>query len=189
MALLTLAQAKAFTNISGTASDVELQLYVDSVADVVEAALGGPVEQRSITETVDVVDGGRALALSKRFATAVTTITANGVAVATSDAYISAGNVVRRKLGYAFSPSLDPVVVVYTAGIAAIGSAPAALTLAAAIIAGHLWDTQRGDVGGSGPGDDYGTVNTNVPRLGFAVPNRALELMAPWAADTALVLA
>lgn len=188
MALLTLAQAKAFTNIGGTVSDAELQLYVDSVADVVEAALGGPVEQRSFTETVDVVDGGRALALGKRFATAVTTITANGTAVSTSDVVVAAGSVLRRRAGLAFAPISDPVIVVYTAGLAAPGSAPSALTLAAAVIVGHLWETQRGQVG-AGPGDDYGTPNTVVPGLGFAVPNRALELMHPWAPETGLVLA
>lgn len=189
MALLTLAQAKAFANIGGTASDVELQLYVDSAVDVVEGHLGGPVEQRTITETVDVVDGGRALALTKRFATAVTTITANGVTVSTSDSYIAPGNVLRRKVGYAFSPSADPIVVTYTAGIAAPGAAPAALTLAAAVIVGHLWEMQRGSVGSGGPGDDYGTINTVVPGLGYAVPNRALELMAPWSPQSALVVA
>lgn len=187
MALLTLAQAKAHTNISGSASDAELQMYVDAVTDVVEAALGGPVEQRTITETVDVVDGGRALALGKRFATAVTAITANGATVSTSDVVVAGGSVLRRRAGLAFSPSSDPVVVVYTAGLAAPGSAPAALTLAAAVIVGHLWEAQRGQLA-AGPGDDYAGGNA-TPGLGYAVPNRALELMSPWAPETGLVLA
>lgn len=191
MALLTLAQAKAFTNISGSTSDAELQLYVDSVVDVVEGVLGGPVEQRTITEGADVVDGGRALALRKRFATAVTSITSGGTggtALPVADVYVHRGNVLRRRSGLAFSPTLEPVIVVYTAGIAAVGSVPSALTLAAAVIAGHLWETQRGDLGAAGPGDEYAGGNA-APGLGYAVPNRALELLAPWAPETGLVLA
>jgi hypothetical protein len=190
MALLDLATLKAFLNIGTATHDAELALYVSAATDVVESALGGPVEQRTVVETCNgPVDGGRALPLRTRFPVLVTSVTANGVAVSTTDVYVAPGNVLRRKLGWCFAPSGDPIVVTYTSGIAVPASAPAALTLAAAIIAGHLWGTQRGSAGPSGPGDQYGTVNTVVPGLGFAVPNRALELMAPWAPQTGLVLA
>ena len=189
MALLDLATLKAFLNESGTGYDAELQLYVDAVPDVVEALIGGPVEQRTITETVQVSDGGRALMLGKRFAVSVTSITANGVAVSTTDVRVADGNVLRRALGYRFWPCYGPVVAVYVAGVAVPGSAPKAATLAAAVIAGHMWATQRGNLGGSGPGDEFGTINTVVPGLGYAVPNRALELLGPWLPETGLVLA
>lgn len=186
MALLTLAQLKAATNIGGTASDAELQMYVDAVPPVVEALLGGPVEQRTVTETVEVSDGGRALLLGQRFAVSVTSITANGTTVSTSDAVIAAGNVIRRKGGFSFAYTADPVVAVYEAGIAAVGSAPAAATLASAFIAAHMWRTQRGGPGAGPTSDEFVTP---LPGLGYAVPNRALELLGPWLPETGLVLA
>lgn len=180
MTLLTLAQAKTFGNISGTAEDAELPLYIDSVTDMVESILGGPVEQRTVTDTVDVVDGGRALALRTRFAVSVTSVTANGVAQPVADVYVAPGNVLRRKLGLYFVPCLPPMQATVVAGVAVPGSVPAALTLAAAMIVGHLYETQRGQLL-AGPGDDYQTPTPGG--MGFAVPNRALELLAPWMPD------
>lgn len=55
---------------------------------------------------------------------------------------------------------------------------PASLRLAVLIIAAHLWELQRTPgartqlYGGSG-------VSTPLPR-GYAIPNRAVELMAPY---------
>lgn len=185
MALLTVAQLKAATNITGPASDAELDLYVQAMPDVVEGILGGPVEQRTITETVCVADGGRALLLGKRFAVSVNTITANGVTVPTSDVVVGTGNVLRRKMGLAFYPTTAPVVASYVAGLAAVGSAPAAATLAAALIAGHLWQLQRGGIVGPGAtAEDYAAAG-----MGYGVPNRALELLGPWLPETGLVLA
>ena len=184
MSVLTLAQLKATTNIGSPAQDAELQLYVNAVPDVLEGLLGGPVEQRTVTETVEVTDGGRALLLGQRFAVSVTSITANGTAVSTSDVVVAAGNVLRRKVGYPFSLTTDPVVAVYVAGIAAVGAVPSAITLAGAFIAAHMWRTQRG--GPAGPGtaaEDYAAAG-----MGFSVPNRALELLSPWLPDTGLVL-
>jgi hypothetical protein len=64
--------------------------------------------------------------------------------------------------------------VTYTSGRADL---PAAIRLAVLVIAEHLWETQRG-AAPVGPlsGDD--TFPT--PGLGFAIPNRALELLAPY---------
>jgi hypothetical protein len=187
-ALLTLAQAKQHLNIGGDTSDSELLTYVDAVTDVVESHLGGPVVTRTFTDPVEVVDGGRALLLPRRFVRAVSAITAGGMTVSAGDVVVGSGSVLRRRSGRAFWPNDSPVLATYSAGLADPGAVPSALVLAAAIVIGHLWATQRGGATAGGPGDDYGTVNTVVPGLGFAVPNRALELMSPWAAESGLVL-
>jgi hypothetical protein len=54
---------------------------------------------------------------------------------------------------------------------------PAAVRLGILIVAGHLWETQRGaaPVGPLATDDTFAT-----PGAGFAVPNRAVELLAPY---------
>jgi hypothetical protein len=54
---------------------------------------------------------------------------------------------------------------------------PAAVRLAILVVASHLWETQRGaaPVGPLATDDTFAT-----PGAGFAVPNRAVELLAPY---------
>jgi hypothetical protein len=64
--------------------------------------------------------------------------------------------------------------VTYTSGR---DDLPAAIRLAVLVIAEHLWETQRGaaPVGPLSADDTFAT-----PGLGYAIPNRALELLAPY---------
>jgi hypothetical protein len=67
---------------------------------------------------------------------------------------------------------LGPCTVQYTAGRSFV---PANLQSACRVIVQHLWDTQRGPaVKGFLGGDD----TVMVPGIGFAIPSRAVELMA-----------
>ncbi|MFD0885754.1 hypothetical protein ACFQ08_14480, partial [Streptosporangium algeriense] len=77
------------------------------------------------------------------------------------------GGVIRRADGRWIA---GPVLVVYAAGRTEI---PANVLLAALIIIGHLWETQRGTVAPRLGTDD----EVWDPRAGFAVPRRALELL------------
>jgi hypothetical protein len=53
------------------------------------------------------------------------------------------------------------------------------ITAGARIILEHLWRTQRPARGGlAGGGEDY-SVTEPIPGLGYAVPNRALQLLEP----------
>lgn len=68
-----------------------------------------------------------------------------------------------------------PLNVTYTAGRSVI---PANAAQAGRIILQHLWRTRRGRMGVVMGGDDY-DVSEPIPGLGYAVPNRALELLEP----------
>jgi hypothetical protein len=72
VALLTLAEAKAQLDIETTSHDTELQVYVDSLASVIEAYVGA-VEVREVTETVD--GSGPLLALRTTPVVALTSLT------------------------------------------------------------------------------------------------------------------
>ena len=50
---------------------------------------------------------------------------------------------------------------------------PEHITAAARIILEHLWDTQRGKLPSVGPDDEF----PFDPRQGYAIPNRAAELL------------
>jgi len=187
MTVLDLAGAKQHLGISASTYDTELQGFIDAALPQIERYLGGPAEIRTVTETIEPTDWYRALPLTYRPFVALIGITANGQAMQTSDVYASPGRVLRRRYGLPFVPWwLPPYVVSYTAGLAV--TSPAAATLAAKIIVAHLWDTQRGRSGGRGPSanSEYGSINTIAPGFGFAIPNRALELLSPYAPETGL---
>lgn len=57
-------------------------------------------------------------------------------------------------------------------------AAGASLKLAVQIIASHLWEVQRG--GGSRPGFGQPVTDGAPVRMGFAIPARAAELIAPF---------
>lgn len=187
MTVLTQDQALAHLNMKASAVDsTELQLYIDSVIPQIERYIGGPAENRSITEQVTPVDYFRALPLTYRQFVSLEGITAGGFDVDISDMYVTPGRIVRRKFNRVILPCWEPVIVTYTAGFG--DTAPAALTLAAAIIVAHLWETQRGTNSNTGysANSEPGNINDVAPGFGFAVPNRALELLAPYRPLTGL---
>ena len=169
MAIVTLAEAKALLNKTLSNDDAELAVYLDAATEVVEG-LCGPCSVQTFTETVP---GGSSLLLSHRPVVAVQTVAATAAGVTSPVA--PGALVIDGAAGVASTPAgayVGDQVVTYTAGRTVV---PASLKLAAAIIVGHLWDTQRPAGGGGrrvpGGGDDVSVV------MGYAIPNRALELM------------
>jgi hypothetical protein len=176
MALLTLAEAKQQLDIETTAHDAELPLYIDALAPVIEGYIG-PVETRTVTETID--SHGPALRLRQTPAVSLTSATPvlpTGTALNVAGlALDSVTGVVTRLDGGLFCRG--PWTVVYEAGR---GAVPATVKLAAAILLQHLWRTQYGAARGAvGGGDDY-AVTEPVVGFGYAVPNRVLELLEPY---------
>src|ERR1017187_431059 len=68
----------------------------------------------------------------------------------------------------------------YTAGLKII---PAGIYEAAKIILKHLWMVEAA---GTGTGTGSGDEDTSMTPMGFAVPNRAIELLAPYAEPAAI---
>jgi hypothetical protein len=176
--ILTLPDAKDHLNIAAgnTQHDTMIQVWLDTIDENVERAIGGPVVTRAVTERAEAVDGGRALPLRKRPVVAVTSVTslASGQAVDVSDVEVDPNaNIARRKLGLPFLTTGPPVfTVVYTAGLGT--SVPAPVSAAARIILDHLWEIQRGPSARPSAG---GEDTTQMFGMSFAVPNRALELL------------
>lgn len=181
VSILTLPDAKEHLKIAqaNTQHDTKIQVWLDTIDENVERAIGGPVITRAVTERVEAVDGGRALPLRKRPAVAVTSMTslASGQVVDVSDVEVDPNaNIARRKSGLpfdAYAVAGPPVfTVVYTAGLGL--AVPAPVSAAARIILDHLWETQRGpSARPSAGGDD----TSQVFGMSFAIPNRALELL------------
>jgi len=175
MSSLLLPDAKTMLGIESEDSDAVLTRMIDAIEASLERVLGGPVVNRQFVERVELTDCGTALVLRKRPVVSVQSITSvsSGAALGITDLDIdSNSNIVRRKLGLPFNIWGSPVVTVtYTAGL---GSAvPADVDQAAQIILKHLWAPRRGPVRAGAPEE-----MANIPGMGYAIPNRAAELLA-----------
>lgn len=171
---LSLADAKQHLNIPATTTtqDDELRLYVSAVCDAVEGLIG-PVGRRTVTETVYPSSGVLLLSTSPVVSlTSVTPYASVALSLGSFSTDVTAGII--RPLYSVPGLWASSYTVVYVAGRAAI---PPAVALAARIILAHLWETQRGPAGLplADPGEEPATFG-----LGFAVPNRALELLAQY---------
>ena len=189
VAVLPLQDAKDALNIAqaNTAYDVEIAVMVATIEAGLERITGGPLVTTQITERVKVGYAYRSLTLRQRPVVDVVSITdiASGSALAVSDLDVDTNaGIVRRKLLQPFWGAGPYYSVVYRAGW---GTAlPAAFNLAARIILAHLWEIQQGP--GMRPsmgGSDMTRVYRDIGE-GFAVPNRALEVMAPYAIQSPL---
>ncbi|MEU4502658.1 hypothetical protein [Streptomyces sp. NPDC024089] len=179
MALLTLAEAKAQLNITSTSNDTELQVYVDAVGPVIERFIG-PVAERIVVETQDVArDGVQVLVLRTTPVVSLTSVEpllASGGTSYDVGALVLDGDtgIVRRADGGWLR---GPLKVTYTAGR---GEVPATVNLAARMLVQHLWQTQNASRGPVLPGGGDYSVSEPVAGLGYAVPNRVLELLEPY---------
>ncbi|MFE7804016.1 hypothetical protein ACFU51_04980 [Streptomyces sp. NPDC057430] len=174
MALVTLDEAKAQLQLAGTtAYDDELTAYIDALTPVIERHTG-PVENRTVTETVNAY--GPLLALTQVPAVSLTSLTpvhTGGRAIEAGEVALDGdAGVLRRLDGAPFAGG--PWVAVYVAGR---GSVHPTINLAARILLQHLWRTKWGAARGNpGGGEDF-DVNEPVPGFGYAVPNRVLQLL------------
>src|SRR5882757_3091636 len=178
VSILSLQDAKTATNIPQATAvyDDELTDIVASVEVNIERLIGGPVITRSVTEHVAPTRGRYALPLRYRPVVAITSIVDNysGITIDVSDVDVDKNaGVVQRKLQLPFL-LLGTCEVTYTAGLGT--AVPPAVTIAARIIVAHLWETQRGPSGFPASGGDE-MVST---LSGFAIPNRALEVLSPY---------
>jgi hypothetical protein len=181
--VLSLQDAKAQLNIplTNTTNDDEIMSYLDTIGQMIELFTGGPVYTRTITERVMATQGWTTLCLRKRPVVAITSITdiITGIPMGLTDLDVDTNSgIVRRVLGWPFWSRGTNYIVVYTAGWGT--SVPAAFNSAARIIIQHLWRTQRGPAMRPLGGDE----ETVMPGMSYAIPNRAEQLLAPYAIES-----
>lgn len=181
--IVTLAEAKAFLNISGTTFDTELPDYI-TAASSMWIKRGGPgASSPEYDEWHD--GGGTTIALRHVPVLAISALTeATGStldALTEQDPGTSAGNygysvdtttgaVTRRAGGIAvpFAAGKRNVHVVYTAGFV---TAPADVKHAILLLILHMWETQRGGTKKSNTNaDDY------QPGTTYSWPRRVEEI-------------
>ncbi|MCG0061737.1 hypothetical protein L0F81_00285 [Streptomyces tricolor] len=175
--LFSLASAKAKLDIpaTSTSDDEELREFIEATTQCVEFFVG-PVVRRTVQQ---VVGGRRAVwALHTTPVLSVTAITALQTGQQTVDAATldidSSTGILTRTDGCWF-PCGD-YRVTYTAGRTLV---PPNVSLAAKLILQHMWRTNYGaarGLSGIGGGEDF-SVTEPIPGLGYAIPNRALQLL------------
>lgn len=181
--VLPLQDAKDQLNIaqSDTRYDAEIQVWIGTIIGGLEKLTGGPLLNRSISEFVKVGHAYRSFAVRQRPLVSVTSVTDNatGTALPVTDLDIDPNSgIVRRKLQLPFWARGPFYTVVYVAGWGV--PTPPAFNGAARIILDHLWATQHGP---SARPTMAGEETTADFGLGFAVPNRAVELLAPFLSE------
>lgn len=161
-----------------TSDDEQIREWLESITELVEA-LCGPCVRRTAVEDHTISSGGTyELALRRTPVLAVTSATGiltGGPTYAGASLDVDSNGVMRRLDG---GRLYGPLRVTYTVGRVII---PANLSSAARIILQHLWRTQYGASragAGIGGGDDF-SVTEPVTGFGYAIPNRAMQLMEP----------
>jgi hypothetical protein len=186
--LISLADAKQQLNITSTASDEELRVYLEAVTAIAERIRGEALIRRTFTDEKYLPDFFRGYGQVDAAQPYGTTTVRSTVALNHTPA-VSLTSVSRVNGSMTWDTTLlrlDPdgivdvlfgpalvghLTITYVAGYSIV---PAEVGLATRIILQHLWETQRGSRGGPRPG---GLDVTAVPGMGFAVPNRAVELL------------
>lgn len=171
--IISLADAKLTVNSSPTVTtdDEEMRVFIQGITDFVEWYCG-PVLQKTVSEQIR--GGSVFFALDRTpvisLVSIVKVLTVGfdyDITQLVVDPYTG---IVRHNAGLPFI--YGPYTVTYKVGRPII---PKSITLAARMIFQHLWRTQRGGQLTTMAADDA----TSFYGFGFAVPNRALEMLAP----------
>lgn len=177
MALPTVADLKAHANIpaASTTDDDELQEFLDAAVEIVEGMVG-PLTEGPVTEVHRAVNTDT-LVLRRQPASAVTAVssrygTSDLTALTLGDYELDADAGLLR--AYSGARFYGTYVIEYTAG-----GITASDRLAVLIIAAHLLETQRVPMQSDAPAGFGDTVGGAPVGVGYAIPNRALELLKP----------
>jgi hypothetical protein len=168
--IISLAAARDALNVpdSDRADDDELRLYIAATTEVIES-LTGPLLAATRVETYDG-DGSAVLALHA-YPNAITSVVENGATLPATAYAIGRGGILWRRTGVWSGSYPGNIVVTYTVGRTSI---PPNVALAAREQLRHLWQVgqvaTRPGLGGE-PAPGYATP------MGFAVPNRVIELL------------
>jgi hypothetical protein len=181
--LVSFADARAALNVNRPDDDEEIRALLEAITETIETFVG-PVVRRSFTERHT---RGPYLVLRRSPVIELTSVVGIGAGVPTFDV-----NEMDLDPGTGIVTFLDgrsfdyPTRVTFVAGREII---PAPIREAANIMLIHMWNVQRGAGGLPSLGGqrrdivDY-TIRQAwepvVPGYGYAIPNRALELLGPY---------
>jgi hypothetical protein len=186
--LISLAEAKQQLNMTTTTFDDELRIYIEAATAAVERHRNECILRRTIVEQKFLTDyawgfgqyygqanalgiPNRKIAVDQRPCISLTSVARVDGTITwdTSNLYLSPQGILDVLFG---NPISGHITITYTAGYTQI---PAEFNLATRIIVQHLWQTQRGNKGWPKPGGMDDSLGPSG--LGFAIPNRALELL------------
>lgn len=179
MSVVPLAELKAHLDIPAgrTVSDAELQGMLDAAEEWVSEYIRRPIGGGSYTYALYGQDGLIVLPTTRAVAvTAVTDATGSAVTVDAAASILPAGLVrLSSKVSGVFTVTVTfPVAV-----------SPSVL-LATLIVAGHLWETQRGTAPTPLSQQEPSGSDFPIPGAGYAIPNRARDLLASYVAPPAV---
>ena len=172
--VFSLADAKNHLKLTTSSQDEEVRRWIGATTRCVEWFVG-PVAPRAVTEDHNMRQA-EALVLRKTPALSLTTVAAildGGTSYEVADLDMDgADGIVRRLDGGCL---YGPLRVTYRAGRLIVTEN---ISSAAELILQHLWRTRLGPGRPQRGGADY-DVTEPVPGLGYAIPNRALQLLSP----------
>lgn len=160
---ITLDELKDHLNITSSRDDAELMLHLGAAVGAVEGIVG-PLTARTVVETAR--GNGSTVLLSQYPVVSVTSLTETELPITYST------NLAAGLLSEVYT--YGTVEATYVVGRTTI---PDDLRLAVLIIAGHLWKLQQGATPSALQGDEFDVT----PGMGYAIPSRAQDLLAPHA--------
>lgn len=176
--IVSLADTKEQLNITSTGNDEELRKMIEASTAAVERHLDMAVVRRTVVERRNLGnpapcrDPGvlQKFTVTKKPVISLTSIvSADGLTTwDTNNMRATDAGVVEVLAG---AVVWGPVDMTYVAGLLVI---PANHTEAAKNIIQHLWQTQRGSMGGPRPGG-MDTSGLGFTSIGYSIPNAALE--------------
>lgn len=175
--LFSLSDAKAVLNISTTTSDSKIRDLIESTTAAVEFIVGAIV-RRTVAERYDC--NGQFSYLVARTVpvlslTSIAPIINGGIIYAVGDFDVEAETgIMQHKNGRVL---VGPLRLTYVVGRTIV---PAAIRDAGRDILKHLWSVQTGPHGLPRLNEPVDGGSTMVLGLGYALPNRALQLLQPY---------
>lgn len=171
--IISLTDAKQQLNMTGTSDDEELRTFLEAGSLVVARLRGEAIVRQTVVE--EHYARGRVALNCPPVLSLTSVVRVDGTFSWTvSDLHVSPAGVVKPKLGLGL---YGDIIFTYVAGYTVV---PADTALAARIIIQHLWETQRGSRGVPRPG-----LSDGVVVAGYAIPNRAVELLGAGTAGVA----
>ncbi len=172
--LVTLAQVKAYLNLTTSAHDVELQGHIDAAVEAIEGYLCHLVVQREVVgERHQVRPRAGMLVLGRYPATSLTAATADDVDVDLAQLDLEPDS------GIVWLSPDGPHGLLRVSYLAGPAAPSPAHQRAAEIITGNLFESQR--IAGAGPQSPGVSADEQLvtDAYGVAIPPRARELLGP----------